>query len=129
MKDGGLGKLFPKYLPHFHWQTIELSFSMRGIPDKNYCFDGKEGWLEFKNTNGRSVPLRPEQIGWLMRRVRHGGRAFIAVRQKKNDTLWLIPGADAEQAKHLGLTNQKWLHWYNGPRSWDWKAIENVITN
>lgn len=70
-----------------------------GCPDVNYCFFGKEGWLEIK------APLLParedtglfssqhdvsiDQSNWFIRQRRAGGRAFLFVATEK--VLLLLP--------------------------------------
>ncbi len=139
--DGGLRQLFRERLPGFDWTSIESGTTGGGIPDSNYCARyGIEGWIEHKQTGGHVVTLRPEQIGWIARRVRHGGRVWIAVRQHAppgsrraaRDVLWLIPGRLSKEAKLMGL---QWLdgvpgvlQWHNGPSAWDWRAVGAALT-
>jgi Holliday junction resolvase len=130
--DGGLSGIFQSHLPKgIHWVRIESGFTMRGIPDANYCFNKKEGWVEFKVTHGNIVGLRPEQVGWLLRRSRAGGRCNIAVRKKTRsvDELYLIPGKDADRVKETGLKEilTGWCIWDGGPANWNWKTIESVL--
>lgn len=145
--DGGLRQLFRQHLPQFDWCSIESGATGGGIPDMNYCTCtelhsdgyGKEGWLELKQTPGHRVTLRPEQVGWIARRVRAGGRVWIAVRQQAargprreaRDALWLIPGADAKEALVGGLSGPGaacWPQWRGGPARWDWPRIAEVLT-
>src|SRR5215213_7651185 len=95
MSDGGLGKLIPDHLPQVHFQRIETGGTGRGVPDLNGCWGGTEFWIENKHTAGWCVPrdkMRAEQVGWLERRARAGGRVFLAVRQtgRRRDDLWLL---------------------------------------
>lgn len=147
--DGGLRQLFRTNLPQFDWCSIESGSTGGGIPDMNYCTRvygddadgyGKEGWLELKQTPGHRVTLRPEQVGWISRRVRAGGRVWIAVRQQApagprreaRDALWLIPGADAKLALTSGLASPtgavRWSCWHGGPARWDWPQIAAQLT-
>ncbi len=138
--DGGLRSLFRANLPKFHWVSVESGATGSGIPDMNYCCDGDEGWIEMKQTPGHRVPLRPEQVGWIARRVRAGGRVWIAVRQRApkgprreaRDALWLIPGADAKVALLEGLTGRhadlEWPCWEGGPAAWRWDHIAAQLT-
>ncbi len=143
--DGGLRQLFRANLPQFDWCSIESGSTGGGIPDMNYCgwhHDeyGVEGWLELKQTPGHRVTLRPEQVGWISRRVRNGGRVWIAVRQlapkgprrEARDALWLIPGADAKVALLEGLTGRhadlEWPCWEGGPAAWRWDHIAAQLT-
>ena len=135
MIDGGLRKLFHARLPQFHFTSIETGSTGRGIPDDNYCHDTHEGWIEYKQTQTYNVGLRPEQVGWLLRRTRAGGRTFIAVRRKHDggkrkgksvDELWLYSGAGAKMLNELGL-NKTWAQalqmFEDGPARWDWDKI------
>lgn len=128
--DGNLRSLFLKNLPQVHWQSIESGMTGRGIPDTNGCFDGQEFWIEFKETQHWSVSLRPEQIGWLMRRARAGGRVFIAVRRAGQE-LWLLSGNDAIDLKENGLRgchpNNVLATYGGGPRAWDWNDILTAL--
>jgi hypothetical protein len=145
--DGGLRPLFRQYLTPmgFDWVSVESGTTGGGIPDSNYCArvapgEGAEGWIEYKQTTGWAVTLRPEQIGWIARRVRHGGRVHVAVRQRApagplrtaRDVLWLIPGRHAVRAREEGL-RAAWrvgvdVHrWEGGPSAWDWRAIAATL--
>lgn len=133
--DGGLRTLFREKLREgFHWQSIETGGTGRGIPDSNYCCDGIEGWVEFKQTEGWAVTLRPEQIGWLVTRSMRGGRVFIAVRRQHDggvrrgesvDELWLLRGAAARELRTQGLQGGVGVLgvWSGGPAGWDWQGV------
>jgi hypothetical protein len=70
-----------------------------GIPDTNYCINGKEGWIEIK---APTEPKRPttklfasnhrvsqDQINWMTRQFRAKGRAhFLIVTDKR----WILLG-------------------------------------
>jgi hypothetical protein len=123
--DGGLRKLFQTNIPYVHWVSVESGGTSRGIPDANGCLDGKEFWIEFKQCAHWKVPLRAEQIGWLLRRTRAGGRTFIAVRRADTE-LWLFNGSGAKQLAELGLKacrDQAFGVWHGGPAAWDWAKI------
>lgn len=145
--DNGLRPLFRKHVPRpCHWQSVETGQIARGVPDSNFCADGVEGWIEMKATRGMSVHMRPEQIGWLLTRARHGGRTFVAVRRhviagtRRNaaDELWLFDGAAAEMLKTGGMATTAAApsgsvpysrgrllrgRWLGGPARWDWPAV------
>jgi hypothetical protein len=135
--DGGLRQLLRQNIPRAHWVPIETGGTGRGIPDMNYCLDGAEGWIEGKQTSGWTVDLRPEQVAWLERRARAGGRVLIAVRRVcapgprrvGADELWLLRGSQARMAKTLGLrgaTPEGELLlgvWSGGPARWDWDEV------
>jgi hypothetical protein len=136
MADGGLRKIFRNHLPIIHWCSIETSASEPGVPDMNGCINGIEFWIENKTTSGFTVALRPEQIGWMLRRTRCGGRSFIAVRRhceagprrKAADELWLFSGASAERLQHFGLKGVVPLGiWEAGPARWHWDRINHLL--
>ena len=129
--DGNLRKIFrTKLATGFHWQSVESPLTSGGIPDSNYCSQGVEGWVEFKNVKGWRVVIRPEQIGWLERRARVGGRCYIAAR--KAGALWLykasaarlLTGARVDAIPAALLAG----HWQGGPAKWDWPAIAAILT-
>lgn len=136
--DGGLRKLFQDHLPEAQWQSVETWSTGQGVPDMEYCFKGGlSGWIENKKTEANAVGMRSEQIGWIERRVRMGGRAFVAVRRRfaggarrvACDELWLFHGRDARALYLGGLTAAKpLLCCVNGPARWDWEAVKKVIT-
>lgn len=147
--DDGLRVIFRKHLPQFDWCTVESGTTGRGIPDSNYCArksknghsDGVEGWIEYKATSAWAVTLRPEQVGWIARRTRYGGRVYIAVRRRHTggkrlgaavDQLWLFKGVWAARAKQDGLRGA-WTEmaevWHGGPTRWDWDAVARTLTS
>lgn len=134
MIDGGLSKIFREHLLRFHWQRIESGLTGGGIPDTNYCVNGIEGWIEWKKTNSNKVTMRPDQVGWHLRRYRAGGRTFIAVRLQHSggprrgvpvDSLYLYAGRDARLLAMDGLRSKPLGSWSRG--AWDWSEIEKII--
>ena len=133
--DGGLRKIVRLHLPEFHWQAIESGMTSPGIPDSNYCYGGREGWVEFKQTKHWAVGLRPHQIGWLSRRAHSGGRVRIAVRQLRagQDSLWIVDGGRARELSETGLQGLQGGGpgllgvWYGGPPGWDWSAVRLAL--
>ena len=120
--DGGLRGMFRAKLPG-HWQSVESGGTGLGIPDSNYCIKGIEGWVEFKQTKGWAVRMRPEQIGWIFKRTLEGGRVWVAVRRKEEE-LWLVPGSSVRVLASEGLQGLDEAYiWTGGPRLWDWSAI------
>jgi Holliday junction resolvase len=125
MIDGSLRQLFREHLPHVHWQAIETGGTGRGIPDLNGCFAGIEVWIELKRMVGRRVLMRPEQVAWIERRARAGGRVFIAVRKGKEQLFLVGPTG----ARHL-LENRFPAvlgRWSGGPRAWNWAEITTIL--
>jgi hypothetical protein len=129
MRDGGLRQLFRRKFPEIHFQSIEIGFD-RGIPDTNYCCEKIEGWIEFKFTRGIKVNLSWEQVAWIEKRIRSGGRVYIGVRfrSRKEDTLWIIHGEMARRLKEQGFSpNAALAVLEGGPRNWDWKLVRELI--
>ena len=137
--DGGLRKLFRANIPDVFWTSIESGQTGGGISDSNFLCEGVEGWVEYKQTDGWAVTLKPEQVGWILRRVRCGGRALIAVRRWTDggprspacDELWLVPGRLAAEAKTGGLRHPvvtgEALRWRGGPSRWDWETVRAAV--
>jgi len=139
-RDGGLRQLFRLHLPMVDWQSIESPLTGLGIPDSNGCLDSIEFWIEYKQTHAYSVVIRPEQIAWGIRRERHGGRVWIAVRRKCDagirrlavDELWLVPTSLGLTLSRGGLKvlqdNARVFDWTGGPSKWNWNEVLQVLT-
>lgn len=127
--DGGLREQFRRHLPQVDWQSVETPLTGGGVPDANYCVDGREGWVEFKLARTNGVVVRPDQVAWALRRIRHGGRVTFAVRRKNVylDELWLVPGMCAKLLHEVGLAHPWRDHWTGGPSAWDWGAVLNRL--
>jgi hypothetical protein len=134
--DDGLRRLFRQHLPGIDWTTIETGLVSPGVPDLNGCARGVEFWVECKATKGWTVTLRPEQIGWLDRRTRAGGRTFVAVRRHRpasarrqpTDEIWLFSGTHARRLKLLGLRGlAPRARFTGGPTNWDWERLEIIL--
>lgn len=131
--DGGLRALFRAHMPGAQWTTVETGAVSRGVPDAEFCWPGAvQGWVEFKACRkGWAVRMRPEQIAWLSRRARYGGRCWIAVRRTDNgnrDDLYLYRGALASEVAAMGCKLQAYsLMSQDGPSSWDWSIIEETL--
>ena len=137
-RDGGLWELFRKNMPpEAHLQRVETGGVGLGVPDFNYCCGGVEGWVELKATETRSVGLRPEQVAWISRRVRAGGRVFIAVRRVHDggprkgdpvDELWIHAGSDVLRLHRDGLSEEGALYVGRcGPRRWDRGRVVEIL--
>lgn len=141
--DGNLRPLFRAHIPHFFWTSIESGLTAAGISDSNYVARGGiEGWIEYKQTTGHAVTLKPEQIAWIERRVRCGVRAWIGVRRwhaggprrgAACDELWLVPGRLARAARLGGLRDPEVAaaahKWAGGPARWDWCEVARLLCN
>ena len=134
--DGDLRRLFRANLPAVHWATIETGTTEPGVPDLNGCFRRHEFWIECKQTGGWAVNFRPDQIGWIERRMRSGGRVFIAVRRRCEagarreaaDELYIYSGAVIISLAERGLKNVGPLAFYReGPKRWAWEGVLGVI--
>ena len=141
--DDGLRKIFHDHLVDAHWQSVETGGTGKGIPDSNYCFPGGlEGWVEYKATEAWSVAgvVKPEQVAWIERRLRMGGRVHVAVRRhclrgprrEAADELWLFAGSAIRDLKYRPINEvgpALLLYKGNkGPASWDWGMVQEVLT-
>lgn len=127
--DGDLRPLLRHYLPRVHWTTVESGALAPGTPDIEGCFRGQSFWVENKWAMHWKIKIRPEQIGWHLRRARAGGRSFILTRRTRwergyEDELWLHPGGSAAVLAEGGLKCADPLHVSGGgPSNWDWDAV------
>ena len=138
--DGGLRNIFRQRITglEVHFQLVEMASIAQGVPDINYCIQGAEGWIENKQTHHWAVKFRPQQPGWIHKRVRAGGRVWIAVRRWQNgrpngeyDELWLVPGRLAIVCATEGLQAVAAESYVcaNGPHVWDWRRVRRIITS
>lgn len=138
MIDGGLRPLFREHLrAGFQWNTIETGTTAGGVPDSEFCSEGVSSWLEFKQTTGWAVTLKPEQVAWHTVRHLRGGRSLIAVRRWPEagvrrvaaDELWIFLGRHAMELRAGGLrAGVPCLGiWEGGPSRWDWDHVRQVI--
>ena len=109
MSESALWKTLKKHLSsRGHLIRVESSVGL-GVPDVNYCFSGKDGWIELKEI--KQFPKRPDtpvrlphftsaQRNWLRRRAQCGGRVFVLVRVLRGGIWMLFDGVWA--AEHLG---------------------------
>ena len=126
--DGGLRQIFRERLSAFDFVTVEMGVSGTGAPDMNYCYDGTEGWIEAKACDHWRIKVRPEQVGWVERRLAHGGRVYVAVRRARRE-LWLFHGVAIRLLKDARLDAVPSLGtWTGGPSSWDWAVIATFLT-
>src|SRR5215469_3817916 len=134
--DGDLRRLFRQNLPQVHWATIETGVTEPGVPDLNGCFRRREFWIENKLTSGWAVNFRPDQIGWISRRTRSGGRVYIAIRRRHDassrrdavDELYIYSGLFIAALAERGIKGVPPLALYReGPKRWCWDAVLGVI--
>lgn len=156
MIDGGLRRLFHKTIPAF-WTPIETGAVAGGVPDSYFMFPGGiGGFIEYKKTNAFAIKFQPEQISWIDRCVRYGGRVWIIIRQIRKagprttaqDNLFVVSGEHIKLLRREGLRgiitkeelkilespgqtiiwhNMKSQVWSGGPRFWHWEDIEKLI--
>jgi hypothetical protein len=108
-QDGGARAMFKKNIPEFHWTPIETGALLSGVPDTEYCTPtGVTGWIEFKYWYpGKRCPmLRPAQIGWIEKRLRHNGRVFIGV--VKGREVFVIDGKYCRDITESPLKPMDW---------------------
>ena len=126
MKESSFWQLIRKNLSNVHLQRIETGGTGRGIPDFNGCSDGVEFWVELKVVNaGKKIGLRPEQVGWLIQRTRHGGNTYILVRTP-DAQIYLYPGKDAREVMDEGLRRAPLLCLQ---KPYDWEALQTTLVN
>jgi hypothetical protein len=134
--DGGLPQLLIERLPHVDWVRIESGMTARGAPDMNGCRSGTDCWVEAKLAAGWVVKkAKAQQVAWLERRTRAGGRCIVAVRQtgaKGRDVLWLFrAGAlrllfDGSRLDQIPAEMRLGRH-TGGPAVWRWNEIEAAL--
>lgn len=127
------------HLRMVHWQTMELGVMGAGCPDTNGCWSGVDFWIECKHVASEValVPLEPPQIGWILRRMRAGGRVFVATwvehaggprKGEAVSRLVLHEGWDAPVLRTEGLAAvPPVLVLEGGPGAWDWDALLSVL--
>lgn len=143
MIDGGLRQKLSAGLPKFQWQSIETATG-NGVPDAEFCSPGGvSGWVECKKitsgSNFLDYPPSPEQIAWLERRSRLGGRCFVAVRRHHGggprlgrpvDLLYLFRGDQARLLLVGGITSARALGcWEGGPARWNWLEVGKALVD
>jgi len=135
-RDGGLRPLFAERIKTAHWQSIETWSTGQGVPDTNVCLNGLETWIEFKSTATNAVRISTEQIGWIERRIRVGGRVLVIVRwqclaglrRQARDELLIFAGFNVRALAVGGISAAVPLdRWEGGPRAWDWDAIVELL--
>ncbi len=142
MIDGGLRAKLIAGIPRAHWQAVETAAG-QGVPDANGCLGGVEFWVECKRITGGSEfcdhPPTPEQVAWLERRERHGGRTFVAIRRyhaggprlgQRADTLYLMRGSWVRTLLLDGISACRLLGtWEGGAARWRWSEIEKALVS
>ena len=128
--DHGLRKIFRDNLRRLNFDVIAIETRgvSTGAPDTNYCGGGIEGWVEHKRMEHGRVTIRPAQVGWIERRLDHGGRVFVAVRYQLK--LWLFHGSSIRQLQTQKVEEVAHiLHYDAGPGAWNWPDIAHTLTH
>lgn len=138
--DGELRSIFRNKLrKNAHWQSVETGLIGPGTPDANCCLNGREFWIEFKQTSGWKPHIRVEQIAWHKTRAFVGGVSFVAIRRWHDggprkgdpvDELWICHGIDIGRIHSSGMLDPEitWLgKWDGGPPKWDWEEISRIL--
>lgn len=133
--DGGLRAWLSSRIKGPHWQAIETGGTGKGIPDLYGCWEGSSVWIECKKTTGWAVNIEPEQVAWLLRHSRSGGRCYLAVRRQTEagprrgaavDEFWLFHGSEvmdvADRGLRCGIEPRLKLE-----APWDYREIAHVL--
>lgn len=127
MSDGELRKIYRAHLTGGDLLAVETGGTASGVPDTNWCKRGIEVWVENKACDHWRVTIRPMQIGWCERRLRHGGRVFCAVRRARTE-LWLFHASQLRVLQDTRLDLVPRLgHWEGGAAGWDWARVEEIL--
>ncbi len=135
-RDGGLRSLFAERIKTAHWQAIETWSTGQGVPDCNVCLAGAETWIEFKTTATNALRISKEQVGWIERRLRAGGRVLVIVRwrcaagprRQARDELLIFDGGNVRALMLGGIASTiAIVRWDGGPRAWDWNAVTEIL--
>jgi len=128
MSDGELRKIFRKHLTGFDLLSVETGGTSSGVPDMNYARGGIEGWCEMKACDHWRVTIRPMQIGWCERRLRHNPRVFVAVRRAGTE-LHLFHASQMRRLQEERIDKVPCLgFWPGGAARWDWDQIGQMLT-
>lgn len=68
-----------------HMTRIESNMTGQGIPDVNFCYKGRECWIELKVGDNK---LSPMQIAWQSQHRQAGGLVFTL--WKKGDGVYIV---------------------------------------
>lgn len=108
------------------WDRVENGVSA-GMPDVNYCINGREGWLELKaartfptrNPNGpvfamsANHPLLLSQINWHLKQDSVGGSSFIFAYVPVHG-MFLVHGSLAADFNQMSLRELRELSLWSG---------------
>lgn len=116
-----LWQLVKPYIPG-HYNRVENAAGV-GMPDVNFCHEGRESWLELKVARGGHKDplslLEPEQIIWHMKRVHEQGRVYVMVRDSNWLTLFKATYGSRVQCNYA----QVW----RGQKPWVWDELQDIL--
>ncbi len=110
-----------------------------GMPDVNYCIDGKEGWIELKAPTepkraesklfGSNHKLLQTQLNWILRQVKAGGRCFVFIATDKHYIMMHGKDADMINDATVQQLKKKSVWWYEKPCPNDqWIFLRRLIS-
>jgi hypothetical protein len=86
-----------KLFDRTHDRIDRIETGVDGIPDINFCINGKEGWIELKCPTepkrpttklfGSNHKIGQDQKNWFIRQFKAKGRAFILL---STDVRWML---------------------------------------
>lgn len=92
---------------NFDFSRVESHSTSPGIPDVEYCVNGRVGNIELKNLENPRCELRPTQIKWFRNRTRAGGNPLLLFSNKQDEFI-LLRGAHFMIADaYLNLKDRK----------------------
>ena len=104
-KESQLWTLIKQHIPKdAHVQRIETGLTGKGVPDLNYCQNGKEIWIELKSIQGNKSQLSPFQIAWIHNRAKAGGNCYVLIR--KNKEIRLFQPKTLEELQELNWNSE-----------------------
>lgn len=78
-----------------HVSQVEAHASAAGIPDLDYCIEGKEGHIELKYMSINHVPrIRPSQFLWMKKRMAAGGTPFFLCYDFDDHMVFVVTDSD-----------------------------------
>ena len=89
-----------------------------------------------KATSSYRVHFQQFQVAWIHRRVRAGGRVWVAVRRSHGggprrgaavDELWLVSGQHILLLEERGLHAKTARYWIGGPSRWAWPEVLDIL--
>ena len=111
MSEAKFVEQFKKHLvaqyPDSHMSCIESPITSPGIPDVDFCVNGKEVKVEFKySANGLGPEIRPTQVRWFKKRLKAGSNPWLMAKIYVDEEwlYFLVKGMDiVDLARSSGL--------------------------